>query len=258
MNADLATIIEAIQRLTPMQRGQLQRRLRASGLLSTDELVTDRNRLQIVSTPKIQTVMQAQKPTKRHLKNLPVPDQNRANASDELPIPDHYESPVSGKMVLGTPETSSTPKEDDPHAMLPLPGLAPQEPIEIIFDGGSRGNPGQGYGSYLLRWPGQPEQVVRLHFGDRVTNNEAEYDTLISALEAILQRLADQGMDLSTGQLQIYGDSQLVIKQIQGEWRCKNPRMKLRCERAQALLQQFGKWALTHHRREKSVEALGH
>ena len=44
--------------------------------------------------------------------------------------------------------------------MSPLPGQAPEQPIEIIFDGGSRGNPGQGYGSYALLWPGLPQQVV--------------------------------------------------------------------------------------------------
>ncbi len=51
--------------------------------------------------------------------------------------------------------------EDDPYAMHPVPGQAPERPIVIIFDGGSKGNPGKGYGSYALRWPGQQEQIVQ-------------------------------------------------------------------------------------------------
>ncbi len=82
---------------------------------------------------------------------------------------------------MGTP---SELVEDDPYAMHPVPGQAPERPIVIIFDGGSKGNPGKGYGSYALRWPGQQERIVKLQFGDDVTNNEAEYDTLIAALEA--------------------------------------------------------------------------
>ncbi|MCA1724786.1 MAG: hypothetical protein LC748_11165 [Thermomicrobia bacterium] len=44
----------------------------------------------------------------------------------------------------------------------------------IIFDGGARGNPGEGYGSYELR-TGTHREIVRLTFGNNVTNNEAEY-----------------------------------------------------------------------------------
>jgi len=257
MRADLNSIIEAIQHLKPDQRRQLQRRLRASGLLTSDELITDRNRLQIVTTPKSHTASASQYVNTEQMETTEDVD-DLEKFPEALSIPVEYESPVSGRVVLGTPESKQEETEENPHAMLPLPGLAPQTPIELIFDGGSRGNPGQGYGSYLLRWPGQAEQVVRLHFGNRVTNNEAEYDTLIAALEAVLQRLVDQGSDPKTGRLQAYGDSMLVINQVQGAWRCNNPRMKLRCERAQELIQQFGKWELIHHKREKSVEALGH
>ena len=55
----------------------------------------------------------------------------------------------------------------------------------IIFDGGSRGNPGEGYGSYELRTRAE-RQIERLTFGDHVTNNEAEYRTLIAALRDVL------------------------------------------------------------------------
>jgi len=69
----------------------------------------------------------------------------------------------------------------------------------ITFDGGSLGNPGKGYGSYELRTATQTKgDVIRKEFGDRQTNNEAEYKTLIAALagtfgdllESKLKRLA--------------------------------------------------------------------
>jgi ribonuclease HI len=142
--------------------------------------------------------------------------------------------------------------------MLPLPGRAPQQPISIIFDGGSQGNPGRGYGSYALQWPGAPQQIVRLQFGDMVTNNEAEYDTLIAALEALRQRLRDSDADPATASVEMRGDSQLVINQVLGQWQCKQPRLRTRRDRVRTLLQEFGTWQLSHHAREHSVEVLGH
>jgi ribonuclease HI len=142
--------------------------------------------------------------------------------------------------------------------MAPLPGQAPEQPIVVIFDGGSRGNPGQGYGSYALRWPGQSQQIVQLRFGDRVTNNEAEYDTLIAALEAIVQRLQDMGAAPNTAKVEIRGDSLLVVNQVKGLWEAKEARLQVRRDRARALLETFGAWQLTHHGRENSVQTLGH
>ena len=142
--------------------------------------------------------------------------------------------------------------------MAPLPGQAPERPIAIIFDGGSKGNPGYGYGSYALRWPGQAQQIVQLQFGDNVTNNEAEYDTLLAALEAVLKRLVDLDADPVTARLDIRGDSQLVINQVRGEWKCTEERLRVRRDRARELLQNFGHWQLKYHPRENSVRVLGH
>ena len=51
-----------------------------------------------------------------------------------------------------------------------------------------------GYGSFCLEARTGQRQTIRLDFGRRVTNNEAEYDTLIAALEATLARLRDAGL----------------------------------------------------------------
>ena len=163
---------------------------------------------------------------------------------------------ASGKVVIGVPADDKAPP--DPHAMTPLPGQAPEQPISIIFDGGSKGNPGIGYGSYALRWPGQPQQIVQLQFGDGVTNNEAEYDTLVAALESIVKRLAENKADPATARVEIRGDSQLVVNQVLGEWKCSDERMRRRRDRVRTLLRMFGSWELTHHPRANSVRVLGH
>ena len=149
-------------------------------------------------------------------------------------------------------------KDSDPHAMPPLPGQAPEQPIGIIFDGGSKGNPGIGYGSYALRWPGQSQQIVQLQFGDGVTNNEAEYDTLAAALEAVLKRLRELKADPMTARVEIRGDSQLVINQVLGEWKCTEERMRHRRDRVRTLLREFGSWEILYHPRENNVRILGH
>lgn len=270
----VSELIYAIARLSPIQRRQLLRRLQVSGLLDHEELLTDQNRVAIAPAlgPERQQRYLTARETPRPA--TPAPDATRKSLSPpkntvrpETAPPssgpssrttgEGYRSPVSGRVVIGSPETT-TAAPDNPHAMYPLPGQAPEQPIGIIFDGGSRGNPGQGYGSYALRWPGMAQQIVQLQFGDRVTNNEAEYDTLIAALEAVLKRLRDQGADPTTARLEIRGDSQLVVNQVNGEWQVRDERMKKRCDRAQELLRQFGRWRLSYHNRARSVDVLGH
>lgn len=255
--ATLQALAEAIQQLTPSQRRRLMRRLRTSGLLEIDELLTDRDRMQIApalglqARRKVRRVAQKGRPSGPVLVPANPPREEQNDGASAEP----YRSAVSGKVVVGSP-SSTVPLE--PHAMAPLPGQAPEQPIVVIFDGGSRGNPGQGYGSYALRWPGQSQQIVQLRFGDRVTNNEAEYDTLIAALESILQRLEDSQAAPDTAKVEIRGDSLLVINQVKGEWEVKEQRLQVRRDRVRKLLEAFGSWKLIHHGREQSVQTLGH
>ena len=247
----LDAIVEQIRDLTEHDRRTLLRRLRVSGLLPSDVLATDQRRLAVAPA-----LTQRQASPSPQLQNHPEPAQQESEPLDDAPA-GPYQSPVRGRVVVGAPAGQGD-RAAAPGEMSPLPGQAPERPIGIIFDGGSRGNPGRGYGSYALRWPGQPEQIVQLQFGDRVTNNEAEYDTLIAALEAVLKRLADGKIDPKTAKLEVRGDSLLVINQVKGEWRVKNARMRVRRERARALIDRFGQWRLTHHDRSHSVRVLGH
>jgi ribonuclease HI len=135
----------------------------------------------------------------------------------------------------------------------PGPGL-----YTVIFDGGSLGNPGRGYGSYSIRGPNRYDVRQALEFadrGNRVTNNQAEYLTLIAALE----RLAGDLGELATeAAVRIRGDSQLIISQLVGGWKVKHPDLKPLHYRASELLQRFGRYDLAWQPRALTVRELGH
>jgi ribonuclease HI len=278
---ELEQIVELVRRLSPQERRQLLW-LRVSGLLPAETAGTDQNRLTKAtalgsrgsmpeaasSAPGSSAKSSAKPPIQGGQggkpQNPPQPQPkeiDRPGGGVSAPLPlrfagvnDAQGRRVGGKVVIGVPAE----KESDPHAMPPLPGQAPEQPIGIIFDGGSKGNPGIGYGSYALRWPGQAQQIVQLQFGDGVTNNEAEYDTLAAALEAVLKRLREFKADPMTARVEIRGDSQLVINQVSGEWKCTDDRMRQRRDRVRTLLREFGFWEILYHPRENNVRILGH
>ena len=125
----------------------------------------------------------------------------------------------------------------------------------IVFDGGSLGNPGRGYGSYHIVTPKSSLVAQRLEFGDRMTNNQAEFRALIDALEMLLEVV---GPAAGSASVAIRGDSQLVIRGLSGEWRIKNPGLQPLHRQATDLLGKFGKTVLTWQPRSESYRVLGH
>ena len=126
---------------------------------------------------------------------------------------------------------------------------------EIVFDGGSLGNPGKGYGSYLIRFGDVEIARERLDYEGRVTNNQAEYRTLIAAL-ARLSR--DLGSEAAGATVLIGGDSMLVINQVKGTWKVKNAELQPLRQQVVDHLKAFGRTSLVWHRRDRSVRELGH
>lgn len=136
---------------------------------------------------------------------------------------------------------------------------AAQTDYTIAFDGGSRGNPGQGYGSYALTSNHDGAQrLERLAFPGRLTSNEAEYETLLAALADLLRSISESGAQPADCTLEIRGDSALVIQQVQGVWQVRNERMKVLHSRARDALKQFRRVTLVHHPRLESVRLFGH
>jgi probable phosphoglycerate mutase len=125
----------------------------------------------------------------------------------------------------------------------------------IVFDGGSLGNPGRGYGSYRLRMGTGPwSEPVRLEHGARVTSNEAEYRTLSAGLADLAARLPDP----ARANVEVRGDSKLVIEQLAGRWKVRAPNLAADHARARALLGRFGQVRLVWQPRAESVALLGH
>lgn len=130
--------------------------------------------------------------------------------------------------------------------------------LALIFDGGSRGNPGQGYGSFRLTVDGEHLEIDELDFGDNVTNNQAEYGTLIEGLKTAIEYLQDHGYSPSIASIDIHTDSKLVVEQVNGRWKVRHDGLKPLCAEARSLLNKFGRATLTWHPRKESVRVLGH
>ena len=121
------------------------------------------------------------------------------------------------------------------------------ETITLQFDGGSRGNPGPaGIGVVLRAADGTPLVTLGRFIG-RATNNVAEYKALITAME--------QARELGARKVRILGDSELVVKQMRGEYRVKNPDLRVLYDQARALLQQFDAATIDHNYRESNALA---
>jgi ribonuclease HI len=113
-------------------------------------------------------------------------------------------------------------------------------------DGGSRGNPGPaGYGVHIEQDDGS---VIELKqpLGP-TTNNVAEYSGLIAAL----RWAAANGVS----RLHVRADSQLLVKQMRGEYRVKSPGLQPLHEEARALARRIGDVTFEHVRREFNKEA---
>jgi ribonuclease HI len=130
--------------------------------------------------------------------------------------------------------------------------------FELVFDGGSRGNPGPAYGSYRIKQGSSgARKPVRLDLG-RGTNNEAEYRTLIMAFKNLIDELNRDGIDPGQVELKVCGDSQLVIRQLQGQWKAKDARMRAMRDEVWNLAETLGSVKYVHQPRWRSVAALGH
>lgn len=118
----------------------------------------------------------------------------------------------------------------------------------IHFDGGSRGNPGPASAGVVIQDAdtGKPVHEAGYFLGKH-TNNVAEYQGLIHSLE--------QAGKLKASSLDIYSDSELLVRQINREYRVKSPDLKPLYEKAVKLLGGFKSWKVSHVRRDKNARA---
>ncbi|SDC46917.1 ribonuclease HI [Natrinema hispanicum] len=118
----------------------------------------------------------------------------------------------------------------------------------VYFDGGSRGNPGPA----AIGWVIVTSDGIVAEDGETIgtaTNNQAEYEALIAGLEAA----RDYGYD----EVHVRGDSELIVKQVRGEYDTNNPELREKRVTVHELLAAFDEWTLEYVPRDVNERADG-
>jgi ribonuclease HI len=119
-------------------------------------------------------------------------------------------------------------------------------PATIHIDGASRGNPGPAAFAVVIRPPdGPPREVAEVI--PNTTNNVAEYTALVAALHT--------AQEMGLTDLHIHSDSELLVKQMNGEYRVKSADLQDLYLEAVHLRKQFAGVKITHVRREQNKRA---
>jgi ribonuclease HI len=120
-------------------------------------------------------------------------------------------------------------------------------PITAYCDGGSRGNPGpSGYGVLIQDAKGQTLGELSEFLG-RKTNNFAEYSGMLAALEFALSH--------HHSKLKVISDSELMVKQIKGQYRVNSPELRPLYDEAKRRIAQLNSFQIQHVLREKNRRA---
>lgn len=119
--------------------------------------------------------------------------------------------------------------------------------LVIHTDGVSRGNPGlAAIGATIKDEQGQLIVSISRRIG-WATNNQAEYKAIIAALE--------NAIDLGARQVELNSDSELVVRQINGQYRVKKQALKPLYQRVKELQSQFEGFTIRHIPRQQNKEA---
>lgn len=121
------------------------------------------------------------------------------------------------------------------------------ERLVVNVDGGSRGNPGPAAIAAVIA---TPDGEIVEELGERIgvaTNNVAEYRALLLGLE--------RAQALGASEVDVIGDSELVVRQVLGQYKVKDATLKgLRAE-VDTALADFDRWSIRHVRREDNEAA---
>jgi ribonuclease HI len=119
--------------------------------------------------------------------------------------------------------------------------------LVVHVDGGSRGNPGPAAAGAVITTPDGEVVDEAMEVIGHATNNVAEYRGLLLGLRRARERGATE--------VDVYNDSELVAKQINGQYKVKHPDMRPLFVEAQEELRQFDAWQITSVPREENADA---
>ncbi|MFH1718120.1 MAG: phosphoribosylglycinamide formyltransferase [Planctomycetota bacterium] len=123
------------------------------------------------------------------------------------------------------------------------------ERIIAYIDGGSRGNPGPAAAAFVLNDGAGKQLKAKAFVLGRATNNVAEYTGLVKAVEAAIE--------IGVETLTVFSDSELLVRQINGQYKVKSELIRPLFEQAVSLLGQLNSWKVQHVLREKNQQADG-
>lgn len=121
------------------------------------------------------------------------------------------------------------------------------ERLKVYVDGASRGNPGDaGIGIVMLDENGNVVKEMSDYIG-QTTNNIAEYTALITALK--------EALEMGCEEIEVFSDSELMVKQINGQYQIKNEGIKRLYSQVVQLMKEFRSFSINHVRREYNKRA---
>lgn len=126
-------------------------------------------------------------------------------------------------------------------------GKKPSSVWLLYTDGASKGNPGPAGAGWILINGEKGRRYQESRFLGEATNNEAEYQALIFGLT--------QALELGAAAIRIHLDSELLVRQLNGLYRVKNPRLSFYFRQVQELLKKFSAYDIMHIPREENREA---
>jgi ribonuclease HI len=119
--------------------------------------------------------------------------------------------------------------------------------LTVNVDGGARGNPGPAAIAAVIRDSGgQVLEEVGERIG-RATNNVAEYRALLLGIE--------RAAALGASELELVGDSELIVRQVKGEYKVKDRALRELHGQVKRALEPFDSWSIRHVRREHNADA---
>jgi ribonuclease HI len=121
------------------------------------------------------------------------------------------------------------------------------ERLIVNVDGGARGNPGPAAIGAVVRGPGNEVLEERGERIGKATNNVAEYRALLLGIE--------RAAALGARELELVGDSELVVRQVKGEYKVKDATLRELHTEVKRALAGFERWSIRHVPRAENAEA---
>lgn len=140
-------------------------------------------------------------------------------------------------------DTKDTKNQSEPAS------ISPEKTYVLRFDGGSRGNPGIAGAGMVLYDSDDGSEIWSAcqYIGDSNTNNEAEYMGLITGLQC--------ARSLGVDHIVVQGDSQLILRQVEGTYKVRSPLLRDYYNEAMSLSREFASFETSHIERARNARA---